>query len=172
MAMNNPYAAYQRFATVKVAQTNKDHSEKTQKKEIVQQPAENTLIPVRSYQSSGANQYQENTILSAKPEELTLMLYDGAIKFMNQAIIYIQVKDIQKSHNAIIRIQDIFSELMSTLKMEYEVSKGLYSLYDFINNSLMDANLKKDQNIIREMISLTRDLRETWAQAMKIVKKG
>ncbi|WHH61692.1 flagellar export chaperone FliS [Petroclostridium sp. X23] len=122
--------------------------------------------------ANGANQYLENAVLSASPEELTLMLYDGALKFMNQAIIHIQMKNIEKSHMTIVRAQDIFTELMSTLNMDYEMSQNLYSLYEFINNSLMQANIKKDTDLLREMITFTRELRETWAQAMKIAKKG
>ena len=76
--------------------------------------------------------YQNNSIMTAPKEELTLMLYNGAIKFCNQAIEAIHSKDIQKAHLYNIRVQDIITELQSTLDFKYEISKELDSLYFFI----------------------------------------
>ncbi|MDK2932837.1 MAG: flagellar secretion chaperone FliS [Clostridiales bacterium] len=175
MAMNNPYAAYQKFAKNSQIQKEIKGNDKSENQVA---PIINTVLPngVQSRPSSTnvvkPNQYLESAVMTATPEELTLMLYDGAIKFMNQAIIFIQMKQVEKAHNAVVRAQDIFTELMSTLNMEYPIAQNLYSIYDFIFNSLLQANTKKDPNIIREMISLARELRNTWAQAMKSAKKG
>ncbi|NLY43710.1 MAG: flagellar export chaperone FliS [Clostridiaceae bacterium] len=170
MAINNPYAAYKRFSTNPQIDRRKVQEKSNAANVTVTNSSPNPLA--QNHAGKLANHYLENAVMTATPEELTLMLYDGAIKFMNQAVVHIQMKNIQGAHNAIIRAQDIFSELMSSLNMEYEVSKGLYSLYDFIYSSLIQANLSKDAEQIREMISLTRELRETWAQAIKIARKG
>lgn len=119
--------------------------------------------------------YQENSVLTARPEELTLMLYNGAIKFLKQALISLEANDIQKTHNNIIRAQDILTELLSSLDMEYEVSNNLYALYDFMYYWLVQANIQKDEegiNKINNVINLLEDLRDTWAEAMKIAKKS
>ncbi|WP_129600318.1 flagellar export chaperone FliS [Anaerophilus nitritogenes] len=116
------------------------------------------------------NQYKENKVLMASSQELTLMLYDGVIKFINQAMIFIDEKNIQKSHDSIIRTSDIIIELNSTLDMKYEVSKGLRSLYDFILQRLVDANLKKDKKILEEILPLVTELRDTWKEAMNLAK--
>lgn len=115
--------------------------------------------------------YQQNSIMTASPQELTLMLYNGAIKFINQGKLYIEKKDMEKAHNAIVRAQDIISELNITLNMDIELSNNLRSLYDFIINRLLDANLNKDINILDEILPLVEDLRDTWSEAMKLAKK-
>lgn len=120
-------------------------------------------------------QYQENAILTASPEDLTLMLYNGAIKFLKQAKTNIQNKELDKAHNNIMRAEDIIIELMSTLDMKYEISNNLYSLYDFMYNWLVQANMQKTKkegmSKIDDVIGLLEDLKNTWAQAKKLAKK-
>lgn len=118
-------------------------------------------------------QYQQNSIFTARPEELTLMLYNGAIKFLNMAKMNIEQNEIENAHNNIIRAEDIILELMSTLDMQYEVSNNLYQLYDFMNNWLIQANFHKlDGGVkkIDDVLKLLQDLRDTWAEAMKIAR--
>lgn len=117
------------------------------------------------------NQYKQNTVATAPPEELTLMLYNGIIKFANQAIIAIDEVRIPQAHEAITRAHDIVIELNATLKMEYEVSKGLRPIYDFLSDRLIDANIKKDKRIIEEILPIITELRDTWKQAMELAKK-
>lgn len=117
------------------------------------------------------NQYKQNTVFSATPEELTLMLYDGVIKFMNIGKHHIENKNISRAHEALIRAQDIIIELNASLDMEYEVSENLRALYDFILNKLIDANIQKDINLIDEALDLVTDMRDTWKEAMGQVKK-
>ncbi|KJF25893.1 hypothetical protein TZ02_16640 [Clostridium aceticum] len=109
-------------------------------------------------------------MLTAPPENLTLMLYEGAIRFMNQAVIYISAKNNEKTNVAIQRAQDIFIELMSTLNQEIEMSKNLFSLYEFMNYRLVEANIEKDPEKLREVITMTKELRDTWEEAMKQYK--
>ncbi|RKD32340.1 flagellar export chaperone FliS [Thermohalobacter berrensis] len=117
-------------------------------------------------------QYQQNSIMTASPEELTLMLYNGAIKFIKQGKIFIEQNNMEKANNSIIRAQDIISELNITLNMDYEISKNLRSLYTFILDRLMQANIKKDISILDEVLPLIEELRDTWQEAMKIAKKN
>lgn len=116
-------------------------------------------------------QYQQNSIMTASPEELTLMLYNGAIKFIKQADIFIEQKDMEKAHNSILRAQDIISELNTTLNMSYDISANLRNLYTFILDRLRDANIGKDRSIIEEIVPIVEDLRDTWKQAMQEAKK-
>lgn len=117
------------------------------------------------------NKYKQNTVTTATPEELTLMLYDGAIKFMNIGKYSIEQKDIERTHSSLIRAQDIISELNNSLNMDYELSKDMRNLYDFILSKLVDGNIKKDISAIDEALDITYDMRETWKEVMKQVKQ-
>lgn len=112
-------------------------------------------------------QYQEQSIKTASPGELTLMLYNGCIKFINQAKQFIEQKDIEKANNAIIRAQDIIQELLVTLNMDYEISKNLAALYDFMYRRLIDANISKDVEALDEVLDLVTELRDTWKEVIK-----
>lgn len=113
---------------------------------------------------------QHNTIMTASPQELTLMLYDGAIKFGNQASVALEAQDYAKAHNYIMRVEDIIEELQITLDMEYSVSEGLYLMYDYIYRQLINANIKKDKELLVEAIGLIREIRNTWKEAMQQMK--
>ncbi|MFZ7944692.1 flagellar export chaperone FliS [Neobacillus sp. 19] len=111
--------------------------------------------------------YLRNQVNTARPEDLTLMLYNGAIKFLNQAKMAIEKKDIPKANSSLVKTQDIITELMTTLNMDYEISKSLVSLYDYMKNRLIEANIAKDVAAIVEIESMLLELRNTWAMAMK-----
>lgn len=117
------------------------------------------------------NQYKENSVYTSSPEELTLMLYNGLVKFLMLAQAGIDEKDNEKAHNNIGRAQDIVLHFQSTLDMKYEVSEGLNQLYDFMYRQLIEANIKKDKAILDEVLGLVKELRDTWAQAMKLAKQ-
>lgn len=116
-------------------------------------------------------QYKQNSVYTASPQELTFMLYNGLVKFLKLSIQGIENEDIEKTNNYIIRSQDIITEFMSTLDMQYDVSKNLMTLYDYMNRNLIEANIKKDKTILEEVLGYAEELRDTWAQAMKLVKK-
>ncbi len=118
------------------------------------------------------NQYKESSIKTSTPEELTLMLYNGLVKFLMQAQNAIETNNIEKANNSILRAQAIIKEFQATLDMNYEVSEGLDSLYDYMYRRLIEANLKKDVSIIEEILGYSKELRDTWAQAMKIAKRS
>ncbi len=114
--------------------------------------------------------YLEQKIMGAKPEELTLMLYDGILKFLKQGKLYIEQKDMARTNVALIRAQDIIDELNITLNMDYDVSQNLRELYIFMNSRLVEANIKKDQGIIDDVLELATEMRDTWKEAMGLAK--
>lgn len=116
------------------------------------------------------NQYKENNVMTASPENLTLLLYNGALKFIQQAKIYIEQKNVQKSHEVIMRAQAIIQELNITLNMDYEISHNLRALYTYMHERLVDANIHKDNTILDEVAGMVTELRDTWKEAMKIAK--
>ena len=126
--------------------------------------------PQRQQSGGREGQYLEQKVMQASPEELTFMLYEGAIKFLKQAKIFNNEKDIVKTSKAILRVHAIFDELQCTLDMDYEISKQLDSLYDYILRRLTDANIKKDNDILDEVLELAEELKDTWKEAMILAK--
>jgi len=113
---------------------------------------------------------EDNAIFTASKEELTLMLYEGALKFMNQAIDATETADMQKANNLIIRVEDIIREFQITLDFQYEISNQLDSLYDYMHHRLIEANMKKDVGIMKEIRDMFREFRDMWKQAMSTAK--
>ena len=110
--------------------------------------------------------YQNSKVLTASPAELTLMLYDGAIKFANIAIVAIEKHDIEKAHNNIMKTERIIIEFQSTLDHKYPVSKDFDAVYTYLIRRLRDANLKKDPEILEEVLKHLRTMRDTWKEVM------
>ncbi len=117
--------------------------------------------------AASANAYKSQQILTASREELTLMLYNGAIRFIAESVAATEKADFARANDRNQRAQDIVSEFMATLDMKYEISKNLWALYDYINYRLVQANLHKDAGQLEEAKSLLTELRDTWAEAMK-----
>ncbi len=115
--------------------------------------------------------YKSNAINTATPEELTLMLYDGALKFCNQAMVALEKNDYAKTNKLIQRVEDIIREFQLTLKMEYEISHQLNDLYNYIYSCLVKANINKSMETLVEATDLIRDMRDTWKEAMKLAKQ-
>ncbi len=114
--------------------------------------------------------FTNNAVFTASKEELTLMLYEGALKFTNQAITAIEAKDLTKANELIIRVEDIIREFQITLNHKYEVSKNFAALYEYIYRRLIDANIAKDIAILEEVRGLLRDFRDMWKEAMRLAK--
>lgn len=119
---------------------------------------------------NAASAYQNNKINTATPAELTLMLYEGAIKFCNIAIIGIEEGDISKANNNIIKAEKIISYLRSTLDEKYEVAKDFDKVYNYIYDRLIQANFSKDKTIIEEVLTHIRDMRDAWKEVMRSCK--
>ncbi len=112
-------------------------------------------------------QYQTNSVMTASPAELTFMLYNGAIKFCNQAIESIEKKQMEESHNYIVKAQNIIEELRLTLNTKYEIAVEMEQMYIFIYQLLIEANIEKNANKIQDAIGLIREFRDVWQEIMK-----
>ena len=117
-------------------------------------------------------QYQRNKILTASPAEVTLMLYEGAIKFCNIAIMAIENKEIEKAHNNIKKTQRIIEEFRNTLDRKYPVSEDFDRIYVYLLQRLYVANIKKDKEVLEEVNTHLRSLRDTWKEVMKRCNKA
>jgi flagellar protein FliS len=115
--------------------------------------------------------YETNAVSTASPGELTLMLYNGSLKFMLQAKKAIEAKNFEKKNTCIQKAQNIIRELMVTLNMDVELSKNLMAVYDYMNRRLIEANVKNNIEILDEVMELTKELRDTWKQAIQIHRK-
>jgi flagellar protein FliS len=113
-------------------------------------------------------QYANNRIMTASPAELTLMLYEGAIKFNNIAITAIQNHDMQKAHINIVKSENVINYLQQTLDPSYEVSKDFDNIYDYVTRRLLEANIGKDIAILEEVNEHLRSLRDTWKEVMRL----
>lgn len=113
-------------------------------------------------------QYANNKVMTASPAELTLMLYDGAIKFLNIALGAIEENDIQKSHTNILKAEHIIDYLRQTLDMKYAVAQDFENIYSYLSQRLIEANLKKDPEIIQEVNGHLHSVRDTWKEVMKV----
>lgn len=116
------------------------------------------------------NQYKKTSVETVAPEKLLLMLFDGALKNINNAKKAIEKKDINMAHQEIIKTEDIIIELMSTLKMDFEISHSLFVLYEYLLHQLTQANCKKDIALLNEVEAFITEIRETWAEAAKAIK--
>lgn len=112
-------------------------------------------------------QYQQNSIMTATPEELTLMLYNGCIKAIRFSKVAIEDKDFEKTNVYICKAEAIIRELRATLDMKYDISKNLYDLYTYFLDRLIESNVKKDTGILNEIEGFVVQLRDAWTQAMK-----
>jgi flagellar protein FliS len=112
-------------------------------------------------------QYANNKVMTASPAELTLMLYEGAIKFVNIALGAIEEKDVQKAHTNILKAEHIIDYLRQTLDMKYAVAQDFENIYSYLASRLIEANLKKDPEILQEVNEHLRSVRDTWKEVMK-----
>ena len=113
------------------------------------------------------NAYQRNAILTATPPELTLMLYEGAIKFCNIGILAIEKNDYEKANTNIKKAQAIFTELRVNLDRKYPVSEDFERVYDYIYRRLVEGNIHKDIEIIEDALKYIREMRDTWKEVMR-----
>ena len=115
--------------------------------------------------------YNNSKVLTASPAELTLMLYEGAIKFCNIAIIGIEQNDIQKAHTNITKVEKIIDEFRSTLDRKYPVAEDFDRVYVYLLQRLLEANVKKDKTILEEVNMHLRSMRDTWKEVMRVNKE-
>lgn len=117
-------------------------------------------------------EYNRNKVLTASPAELTLLLYEGAIKFCNIAIIGLEQNDMEKVHNNIIKVENIIEEFQATLNHKYLVAEDFDKIYKYIYNLLVEANIKKDKELLEQALTELRGMRDTWKEVMVKAKQG
>ncbi|WP_214845260.1 MULTISPECIES: flagellar export chaperone FliS [unclassified Exiguobacterium] len=115
--------------------------------------------------------YQSNSVTTALPQDLTLMLYEGLIKFAMMAKRNIEQGNIQDKNTYIQKAQAIIMELQLTLNKSISLSTDLNNLYDYMQGRLIDANIKNDVAAIDEVIGFAEEFRETWKEAMKLARQ-
>ena len=118
------------------------------------------------------NAYQKNAIMTASKAELTLMLYDGAIKFCNIALSGFENKDYEKINTNLKKAQAIITEFRGTLDRKYPVWEDFERVYDYIYRCLIDANIHKDEEKLQEALKYIREMRDTWKEVMRLNKAG
>lgn len=122
--------------------------------------------------NKGYAAYANNKITTASPAELTLMLYEGAIKFCNIAIVAIENHDIEKAHNNICKVEAVITEFQATLNHKYPVAEDFDNVYKYLKQRLVEANIKKDKEILEEVLEHLRTMRDTWKEVMKTAHNG
>ncbi len=115
-------------------------------------------------------QYSNSKVLTASPAELTLLLYEGAIKFGNIAIMKIDQGDIEGAPVNIVKVEKIIDYLRETLDMRFEVAKDFERIYVYLSQRLLVANTRKDKEAMEEVLMHLRSVRDTWKEVMKQAK--
>jgi len=118
-----------------------------------------------------AQKYEYDRIMTASPGELVLYLYEGAIKFCNMAAEAVERREIEKAHNNIIKTQKIIEEFRNTLDMKYPVAEELDKVYVYLLERLVEANVGKDAEILKEVTRHLRSMRDNWKEVMKAVAR-
>ncbi len=115
--------------------------------------------------------YKQQALNTTSPGELTLMLYNGCLKFIKRAEQAIEKNDIQEKNVNLIKAQDIIRELMVTLKTDAEIGQNMMRMYDFILSRLVDANVNNDVKALKEAEQFVVDFRDTWKEVLIIDRK-
>lgn len=121
---------------------------------------------------SALNAYQKNAIMTASPAELTLMLYEGAIKFCNMAIMAMEKDDFEKKNLYLKKAQAIIMELRATLDRKYPVWEDFERVYEFVYNQLVEANIHNSMEAAENALTYTREMRDTWKEVMRLNRQG
>ncbi len=112
--------------------------------------------------------YRNNAVNTSTPGELTLLLYNGCLKFIQQAKNAVEDGNIHEKNVSAQKAQAIISELMLTLDTSYPVSKSMLILYEFANSRIIDGNIKDDSALFDEASAIIMEFRDTWKQVIQI----
>ena len=118
---------------------------------------------------NAAEAYKRQQVLTATPEALTLMLYNGCLKFMDEGIKALRAEkpNYEQANTYLQKAQNIISEFRVTLDMQYDISKQLMPLYNYTYERLVQGNMKSDPNQVEEAKAIITELRDAWMQAMR-----
>ena len=117
--------------------------------------------------NNAAEAYKRQQIMTATPEALTLMLYNGCLKFIDEGIQSVKDEKWEDANTSLQKAQNIISEFRITLDMDYDISKQLMPLYNYTYDRLVEGNIKSDVAMLEEAKGIIKELRDAWAQAMK-----
>ncbi|QOS81405.1 flagellar export chaperone FliS [Paenibacillus sp. JNUCC31] len=117
--------------------------------------------------TSPYQKYQQTQAQTASKPKLLIMLYDGAIRFVNVGIEGVEERNIEKANNNFCKAQAIINELIASLNFNYSISTELLSIYEYLLNRLVEANIKKNKDIAMEVLEHLSELREAWLEAAK-----
>jgi flagellar secretion chaperone FliS len=112
--------------------------------------------------------YKQNSVSTASPGELTLMLYNGCLNFLNKAKLAIRENNIQERNMNLQKAQRIIQELMVTLNQEYEIAKQMMVMYEYLNRRLIEANINNDLSIVEEVEGFVTEFRDTWKEVIRL----
>ena len=115
-------------------------------------------------------QYNASKIMTASPAELTLLLYEGAIKFGNIAIVKMEQKDIEGAQKNIVKVEKIIDYLRETLDMKYPVAQDFERIYVYLSQRILDSSVSKDPKDMEEVVTHLRSVRDNWKEVMKRAK--
>ncbi|MFO1444449.1 flagellar export chaperone FliS [Bacillus sp. Bva_UNVM-123] len=115
--------------------------------------------------------YKQNSVNTASPGELTVLLFNGCLKFIKLAKMAIDENNVEQRNTNLIKAQDIIQELMVTLDMKVELSTSLLQMYDYLYRRLIEANTKNSVDILNEVEGYVVEFRDTWKQAVQLAKK-
>ncbi|MGZ0087096.1 flagellar export chaperone FliS [Caldibacillus thermoamylovorans] len=115
--------------------------------------------------------YKQNSVSTASPGELTLMLYNGCLKFLTKAKQAISEENVQERNRNLQKAQRIIQELMVTLDQKYEVAKQMMVMYEYMNRRLIEANIKNDISIVEEVEGLVTEFRDTWEEVIRLTRQ-
>ena len=117
--------------------------------------------------NNAAEAYKRQQIMTATPEALTLMLYNGCLTFMREGKEAIEAKQYEQANTSLQKAQQIISEFRITLNMDYDISHQLMPLYNYCYDRLVEGNMKSDPALVQEAIDIIKELRDAWVLAMK-----
>lgn len=117
------------------------------------------------------NAYANSKLMTATPAQLTLMLYDGAIKFSNIALEAMKRNNYERANTYIQKTERIIDEFRSTLDFKYPVAQEFENVYKMLSEKLLFANIKKDTEVLEDVIKHLRTMRNTWEEVMRLARK-
>ncbi|MEB3751061.1 flagellar export chaperone FliS [Geobacillus sp. FSL W8-0032] len=115
--------------------------------------------------------YKQNSVSTASPGELTLMLYNGCLKFLTKAKQAMSEENVQERNRNLQKAQKIIQELMVTLNQKYEVAKQMMVMYEYMNRRLIEANIKNDISIVEEVEGFVIEFRDTWEEVIRLTRQ-
>lgn len=121
--------------------------------------------------NNAAERYRTSQFTTSSPGELTLQLYNGALRFIKQAKEALSQRQLDKAHEYNLRVQDIISELMITLNLDVPISGQFLVMYDYMKRRMIEANVSKDEEILKEVEDLFVQFRDTWKEVIIISRQ-